>query len=129
MTKGYWKCVTWYLVAAMVVIGITPRVYAGFTPSEIIGLSPAERSTDLQKIQKFIEIKRVRERFKELGLTPEEIQSRMNQWNDQQIHQVALKMDDLTVAGDGLGIVIALLVIAIVVIIIIQVTGHRVVVK
>lgn len=129
MTKGYRKWITWYLVAAMMVIGMAPRVYAGFSPSEVIGLSPAERSTDLQKIQKFLEMKMVRERFRELGLTPEEIQSRMNQWNDQQIHQVALKIDDLTVAGDGLGIIIALLVIAIVVIIIIQVTGHRVVVK
>ncbi len=129
MKKELRKWITWYLITAMFVIGITPRVYAGFSPSEVIGLSPVERSADLQKIQKFLEMKMVRERFKELGLTQEEIQSRLSQLNAEQIHQVALKLDDLTVAGDGLGIIIALLVIAILVILIIQLTGHRIVVK
>ena len=129
MRKGIRKWITWYLIAAMCVIGLTPRVYAGFSPSEVIGLSPVERSADLQKVQKFLEMKMVRERLKELGLTQEEIQSRLGQLNAEQLHRVALKLDDLTVAGDGLGVVIALLVIAILVILIIQLTGHRVVVK
>ncbi len=124
------KGIIWYLVVAMFVIGITPRVYAGFSPSEVIGLSPAERSSDLQKIQKFLEMKMVGERLKEFGLTQDEIQTRLTQLSDPQIHQLALKVDDLRVAADdGLGIIIALLVIAILVIIIIMLTGHRVVVK
>ena len=124
------KWITWYLVVAMFVIGITPRVYAGFSPSEVINLSPAERSADLKKVQKFLEMKMVRERLKELGLTREEIQSRMDQINDQQLHQLALKLDDLTVAGDeGLGILIGLLVIAILVVILVLLLQHRVVIK
>lgn len=124
------KCVVWYLVAAMFVIGITPRVYAGFSPSDAIGLSPADRSSDLQRIQKFLEMKMVRERLKEFGFTADQIQGRLNQLDDQQIHRLAVKMDDLKVGGDGaLGIIIALLVIAILVIVLLQVTGHRVVVK
>jgi hypothetical protein len=130
MAKPLRKMIIWYLVMAILVIGITPRVYAGFFPSEVIGLSSTERSAELKKVQKFLEMKMVRERLKDLGLTREEIQSRLLQLNDQQIHQLALKVDDLTVAGDdGLGIAIALLVIVIIVIIIIQLTGHRVVVK
>ena len=43
------KWLAWYLVVAMFVIGITPRVYAGFSPSEVIGLSPAERSADRRR--------------------------------------------------------------------------------
>ena len=124
------KWIIWYLVMAMFVIGITPRVYAGFSPSEVMGLSPAERSSDLQKIQKFLEMKMVRERLKEFGLTQDEIQTRLTQLNDAQIHQLAIKVNDLRVAADdGLGIIIALLVIAILVIVIIMLTGHRVVVK
>ncbi len=119
----------WYLVVAMFVIGIAPRVYAGLSPSEVIGLAQAERSSDLQKIQKFLEMRMVRERLKEFGLSQDEIQARLNQLNDQQIHQLALKLDDLKVGGDGLGIVIALLVIAILVVILIMLTGHTVVVK
>ncbi|MGA2956069.1 MAG: PA2779 family protein [Thermodesulfobacteriota bacterium] len=124
------KWIIWYLVMAMFVIGITPRVYAGFSPSEVMGLSPAERSYDMQKIQKVLEMKMVRERLKEFGLTQDEIQNRLTQLSDPQIHRLALKMDDLRVgADDGLGIIIALLVIAILVIVIIMLTGHRVVIK
>ena len=124
------KWITWYLVMAMFMIGITPRVYAGFSPSEVIGLSQVDRSSDLQKIQKFLEIKMVRERLKEFGLTPDEIQTRLSQFNDQQIHQLALRLDDLKMgADDGLGIVIFLLLVVILVIVIIQLTGHKVIVK
>jgi hypothetical protein len=115
---------------AMSVIGITSPTYAGFLPSEAIGLSPTESSADLEKVRKFLEMKMVGERLRELGLAPGEVQSRLDQLNDQQLHQLALRVDDLTVAGDeGLGIIIALLVIAIIVIIVIQLTGHKVVVK
>ena len=116
------KCLVFYLAAAMFVIGITPRVYAGFSPSEALNLSPSERSSDLRKIQKFLETKKVGERLKELGLTPEEIQARL--------HQLSLKIDDLKAGGDEfLGVIILLLVIAIVVIVILQLTGHRIIIK
>ncbi len=130
MAKTVRKWITWYIIVAMLVIGITPRVYAGFSPSEVMGLPAAERSVDLHKIQKFLEMKMVRERLQEYGLTQEEIQSRLGQLSDEQIHQVALKLDDLKVAGDsGLGILIAVLVIIVLVIIIIQLLGHRIVIK
>jgi len=73
MAKTLRKWITWYLVMAMFGIGITPGVYAGFLPSEVIGLTPVERSADLQKVQKFLEMKMVRERLKEMGLIPEEV--------------------------------------------------------
>jgi hypothetical protein len=123
------RWITWYLVAAMFVIGITPRVYAGFSPSEGLVLTSGERTSDLDRIQKFLEMKMVRERLKDLGFTADEIQGKLKDLNDQQIHQLATKMGDLNVGGDGLGIIIALLVIAILVILIIQLTGHRIIVK
>ena len=123
------KWITWYLVMAMFVIGITPRVYAGFSPSEFTNLAPAERSEELQRIQKFLEMKVVRERLKEFGFTPDEIQSRLNQLSDPQIHQLALQVDKMKVGGDGWEVLIALLVIVILVLIIIWLTGHKVVVK
>jgi hypothetical protein len=124
------KSVTWYLVAAMLVIGITPPVNAGFSPSEVIGLSPAERSADLQKVRKFLEMKRVGERLRELGLAPGEVQSRLDQLNDQQIHELALRVDELAIAGDsGLGIVIAILIIAILVVILVYLLQGRIAIK
>lgn len=126
MRKPFVKCVSWYLVMAMFIIGITPRVYAGFSPSEVLSLSPVDRAADLQKIQTVLEMKMISERLRALGFTAEEIQKRLVQLSDQQVHQFALQLDDLKVGGDGLGIVIALLVIAILVVILIYLTGHRV---
>ncbi|MBP1723077.1 MAG: hypothetical protein H6Q44_782 [Deltaproteobacteria bacterium] len=130
MTRFLNKWIAWYLVVAMFVIGITPRVYAGFAPSEMIGLSPAERAADLQKVRQFLEMKMVRERLKDFGYTSEEVQSRLSRLDDEQIHQLALKLDDLNVAGDsGLGIIIGLLIIVVLVIVIIQLLGHKIVIK
>ena len=130
MRKPLKKCIIWYLVVAMFIIGIAPRVDAGFSPSEGVALSSAERASESEQIQKFLELKRVRERLMELGLSPDEIQARLNQFSDRQLHQLALKLDDLKVGADeGLVIVILLLAVAIAVIIILQATGHRVVVK
>jgi hypothetical protein len=122
------KCISWYLIVALFIIGVTPRIYAGFSPSEVLNISSFDRASDLQKIQSVLEMKMISERLRVLGFTQDEIQKRLGQLSDAQIHQFALQLDELKVGGDGLGIVIALLVIAILVIILIYLTGHRVVV-
>jgi len=130
LSKKIQKGIAWYLVVAMFLIGIVPRAYAGFSPSEIAPFSPTEKATDLQKVKSFLERKIVAEKLKELGFSPAEIQKRLHALSDQQIHQLALKIDEWKVGGDsGLGIVIALLVIAILIVLFLQLTGHRIVVK
>lgn len=49
--------------------------------------------------------------------------------NDQQIHQMAQKLDDLKVGGNTGEVIIALLVIAILVVILVYLLGHRVIIK
>ena len=117
------------MVTVMFLFGITPKVDAGFSPSEIIGQSQMNRSGDVEKIRKFIEMKMVRERLDAFGFSQEEIQTRLNQLTDDQIHQVALQLDELKVAGNGAEAVIIILLILILVALIIYVTGHRVIVK
>lgn len=125
----FMKEVSWYLVFAIFIISIVQKVEAGFAPSEVIALSKVDRTADLEKIQKVLETKMIKERLEKLGFTQEEINNRLSQLSDQQIHQLALQIDDLKVGkSDALGIIIALLVITILVIIILQLTGHRVVV-
>jgi hypothetical protein len=124
------KHVTWYLVVAMCVIGITPRVYAGFSPSEVVGLSQVDRESDLQKIQNVIEMKMIGERLKQMGLTPDEIQKRLSQLSDQQIHQLALQLDELKVGGDAGWVVLGvLIVLAAIAVLVIYLTGHQVVIQ
>jgi len=122
------RSITWYLVIAMFILGIAPRVDAGLSSSELIAQPGFSRSTDMNRVMKVIETKMVRERLEQLGYTPEEIQSRLNQLTEEQLHRFASTLDELKVGGDGLGIVIALLVIAILVVLLLQLTGHKVIV-
>jgi len=130
MKKTFMKHVTWYLVVAMFVIGITPRVYAGFSASEVVGFSPIDRASDLGKIQNAIETKMIGERLRQIGLTADEIQKKLSQLTDQQIHQLAQQLDELRVGGDSgwvaFGIVIGLAAIAVLVI---YLSGHEIVIR
>ena len=123
------KWVTWYMVTVMFLFAITPKVEAGFSPSDIIGQSQMSRSTNVEKIQKFLETKMVRERLKAFGFSQEEIQTRLNELSDDQLHQLALQLDELNVAGNGGEVVIIVLLILILVALIIYVTGHKIIVK
>jgi hypothetical protein len=128
MRIPFFRQIAWYLVGAMFIIGIAPRVEAGFSPSEVINAG-FDRAADISKIQQVIETKMVRERLEKLGFTQDEVTSRLGQLSDRQIHQLAQNLDDIKAGGDGLGIIIAILIIAILVVVLIKLTGHRVIVR
>lgn len=117
-----------YLVFAMFIIGITPRVEAGLAPSQIIQTSQIDKSVEIERIQRVLEMKVVKDRLEKFGYTADEIRQRLDSLSDHQIHQLAQQIDELRVGGDGLGVVVALLVIVILVIVILQLTGHKVIV-
>jgi hypothetical protein len=128
MRIPFMRHVTWYLVIAMFIIGITPRVDAGFAPSQIIAITQIDRNADLGNIQKVLEVKAIRERLMQFGLTQDEIQKRLAQLSDYQIHQFALQLDDLKIGQDVFGVIIALLVIAVLVVVLLKLTGHKVII-
>jgi len=99
MKSSWAKIVACYLVMVMFVLGITPRVFAGFSPSEAVSILNFDRSSDIDKIRKVLEMKMVRERLKNFGFTPDEIEKKLIQLDDQQIHQLALNLDELKVGG------------------------------
>jgi len=128
MKKSFTKIIASYLAFAMFIFGIVPKLEASFIASEPIMLS-LDRSADLQTIQKALEQKIVRDRLEVLGFSDNEIQQRLGQLSDEQIHYLAQNIDQLNTGGDGLGIVIAVLVIAILVIILIKLTNREIVIK
>jgi len=130
MKSSWMKMISCYLVVAMFVIGITPRVYAGFSPSEAISILTFDRSSDLDRIRKALEMKMVQERLKAFGFTPDEIEKKINLLSDQKIHQLAVQLDELRVAGDGWAwLLVIIVLVAIGVIVYFYVTGHRVVIE
>lgn len=123
------KTVAWYLVIAMFIIGVAPRLEAAFVPSEAIKLASVDRAQDLEKIQAVLEQKIVKQRLQDLGFTDEEIRSRLSELSDQQIHNLAMQIDQLKVGkDDALGVIIALLIIAILIVVLLQLMGHKVII-
>jgi len=112
MESSWAKVVACYLVMAMFVLGITPRVFAGFSPSEAVSILNFDRSSDIDKIRKVLEMKMVRERLKNFGFTPDEIEKKLIQLDDQQIHQLALNLDELKVGGNAWVWVLVILLLA-----------------
>lgn len=123
----YVKAVIWYMVAAVCILGMVPRVEAGFVPSYAIG--DRNRAEDMSTIQKTLEMKMVKETLGQFGLTEAEAQYRLESMSDDQIHQLAMNIEEVRVGGDALGVIVMLLVIAILVVVLLQLTGHRIIVK
>jgi len=128
MKRAFTRLVAGYLVLAMCVMGMAPRVYAGMVSSEILTSTQTDRVAELTKIQKVMETKIIKERLNNLGFTQKEVQARLDRLNEQQIHQLALKIDDLRVAGSGFEVLVVTLLIGILVGVWFYVTGHSVVV-
>ena len=125
------QVLVWTLAATTLVTGIfPPEGRAMLVPSTATATEQGtgfDRTADLQKVQSVLESKVVRQRLEDYGLTAEEINARLTQLSDAQVHQLASQIDALIPAGDGgLGIVIALLVIAILVVILVYLMGNRV---
>lgn len=128
MMRVLFPGVAWCLIITMCLVGLIPRVEAGFVPSQILPSPPVDRLQDLETIRQVLEMKMVRERLKQLGFTPEEIQARLQQLNDQQLHQLARHLDELKVGGGGLEVAILILLIVTLVLLILLLTGRRVIV-
>lgn len=119
------KLLCLYLTVAILIIGMAQSLGA-FVPSEITLNTKAQ---DLEKIQKILEMKIVYQRLKDLGYSEKEILDRLSMLDEQTLHKLALKIDELKIAGDaGAAVILALVIIALV-LLIINLTGHRVTIK
>lgn len=121
--------VVWVLVAALSATATVPRCLAGFSASEAVAPIPADRPADLEKLQKFLEAKMVRERLKNLGFAPEEVRMKLEVLDDRQVHQMALRLDEMKVAGDGGAVLLIVFLAAILAVLIIYATGHRIAIQ
>ena len=120
------KPVALYLAFAFFLIASIPQnSWAYLVDSQGLNYS---READINKIQRVLESKMVSQRLSELGFSMDEINSKLQQLNDADVHQFASQLDSLMPGGD-LGIIIGLLVIVILVLVILQMTGHKVIVK
>ncbi|MGB6282656.1 MAG: PA2779 family protein [Syntrophobacteria bacterium] len=106
------------LIFVLSLISLVPRVEAAFIPSSD-SRDGLMRNQDIQTIQKALESKIVKQRLQDLGFSEEEIQERLNQLSDEEVHSLAMQIDSLS-QGGILGVVIAVLVIVVLVLVIMK---------
>jgi len=116
-----------YLAIACFVIAGIPRDSLAY----LVESQPASysRGADMDKIQRVLESKMVSQRLQELGLSTDEINSKLAGLGDAEIHQFASRLDSLMPGGDMLIDIMALLVIAILVLVILHLLGYKVIIK
>ena len=120
------KPVALYLAFAFFLIASIPQnSWAYLVDSQTLNHS---READMNKIQRVLESKMVSQRLSELGLSMDEINSKLQQLSDADIHQFASQLESL-MPGGILEFIIGVLVIVILVLVILQITGHKVIVK
>jgi hypothetical protein len=110
------------LVAAIGLHALAPSALAR-PISSVEVLAGSTGAADLAKIQQALEHKVVNQRLIELGFTPAEIQLRLAQASDAELHQLATESEKL-MAGGAAGLLISLLVIILLVFLILRVSDN-----
>ncbi|MCX7739057.1 MAG: PA2779 family protein [Hydrogenothermaceae bacterium] len=88
-----------------------------------------QRDVDLEKVQRALENKLVKEKLKAYGLTEEEVKEKLSQMSDQQIQMLAQASDRVLVGGDGIGAVIGVLMIVLLIIIILKLLNKEIIIR
>ena len=111
-----------YLTVAFSLLSFVSNAPAMFIPSHSDGYGTSHRESDLQRIQKLLESKLVQHKLSQLGLTKEEVEARLHQLDDEQIHQIASQIHALELGGNGEWIIIVFLV-ALIAFLVLELTG------
>jgi hypothetical protein len=123
---SFFRIISLYLIVATFIMTLPAQGWAMFVPST--GSAPL-RDAEISKIQRALESTVIKQRLADLGLTSDEVVTRLNTLSDEQIHQFAGDLDSLQAGADGVGALIFLLLVAIIVVVVLQATGHKVIVK
>lgn len=88
-----------------------------------------KRDEEVAKIKRALENKLVEEKLKAYGLTKEEIEKKLSEMNDEQIHMLAKASDRVLAGGDGLGLLIGVLIVAILLVILLKLLNKEIIIR
>ncbi|MFN3598607.1 MAG: PA2779 family protein [Aquificaceae bacterium] len=95
-------------------------------PSQDIAM---KREEDVAKIQRALESKELQEKLKAYGLTREEVESKLSQLSDEQIHMLAKASDKILAGGDAIGLAIGILIVAILLVILLKLLNKEIIIR
>ncbi|GBC88827.1 MAG: PA2779 family protein [Hydrogenobacter thermophilus] len=89
----------------------------------------SQRDQDMQRVQRALESKLLQEKLKAYGLTKEEIEKKLSQLSDEQLHTLAKASDRVLAGGDGLGVAIAVVVLLILIVILLKLLNKEIIIR
>ncbi len=101
----------------------------------LVGSKPASeslamnREEDIAKIQRVLESKQLQEKLRAYGFTKEEIERKLSELNDEQIHTLAKASDKVLAGGDGVGLAIGILIVAILLVILLKLLNKEIIIR
>lgn len=132
--KLYFRQIAIVVAFTMLLIGSIPTKSMAY----VIGAEPAVQSTasasatraeSMAKLQRVLESKLVSEKLQTVGLTPSEVESRMEKLSDSELHQFASQLDTLYPGGEAFAVIIAILVIVVLVMVILKLADRKIIIK
>ncbi|MDP2690597.1 MAG: PA2779 family protein [Deltaproteobacteria bacterium] len=130
--KMYFRQIALVVAFSMLIIGSIPAKSMAY----VVGAEPfmkavtgVSRAEDMAKLQRVLESKLVAGKLQSVGLTADEVETRVDKLSDSELHQFASQLDSLYPGGDGLGIVIALLIIVILVMVVLKLADRKIVIR
>lgn len=126
--RFYFRQIAIAVVLGMLFIGAVPaRSLAYMVGTEAVA-SPV-RAQDMANVRRILESKLVAGKLIEAGLTPTEIQTRLDKLTDDELHDFSKQLDSVYPGADGLGVIIALLIIVILVMVILKLADKKIIIK
>ncbi len=113
-------------LSVLVVFGVPRAGLAYVVDGDALSMS---RAADMATIQRVLETKLVSKKLSSLGLTPAEIDSRLAELTDAELHTFASQLDSLYPGGDALSVIAGILIIVILVLVLFKLTGHKIIIK
>ena len=118
------------LVVLVLSVGLAllPRVTDGAVLPSAPASSPRASAEELNRLMTVLERKAVTTRLDGLGLSRGEVAAKLATLSDEELHRLAIQVDQLGAGGDGVaGAIAAVLIFALLIILILELLGRRVV--
>ena len=122
-----------YLVFSLTAVAVLPsNSYAIFVTSPMFQKNSSQlkymRTEDFEKIQKALESKIIGQRLMDFGLNSEEINGRLEQLTDEEVHYFATQLDALNAGGDA-GFIVGALIFVVIIMAILHFTGKKIIIQ
>ena len=126
----YFRQIALVLAFTMLAIGAIPAKSMAYVVGSEAVVAEHSREADIARIQRVLESKLVSDKLSEAGLTQDEINGKMTQLSDEDVHSFASELESVYPGGDGgVGIVIGFLIIVILVIVLLRLADRKIIIK